>query len=343
FSSEPVATSLDDLPEEVQEFAGSIISLDAPRHTRLRRIAARVFTPRMVTDMTAAVGEIAERIVDDLEDARTCDFVETVAAPMPMRVMRLILGVPEELEKDLFNLTDMILAAGDPEYSEVAGGGRAETLVRKYRQLHALMHQLAEERRQDPRDDLITRLINANVDGDHLTRDELGKFFTLLIVAGAETARNALSHALALLTEHPEQRSTLLGDLPGRLPGAVEEVIRYATPTTWMRRTLVRPAELSGNVYQPGDRVVMFYNSANRDAAVFDAPDRFDITRDPNPHLGFGGPGPHWCLGAHLARHEITIMLKELLTRLPNVHVSGPAVRQRSSFSNGIKELPCSF
>ncbi|WP_255353908.1 cytochrome P450 [Frankia sp. BMG5.23] len=215
--------------------------------------------------------------------------------------------------------------------------------VRKYRQLHALMHQLAEERRQDPRDDLITRLINANVDGDHLTRDELGKFFTLLIVAGAETARNALSHALALLTEHPEQRSTLLGDLPGRLPGAVEEVIRYATPTTWMRRTLVRPAELSGNVYQPGDRVVMFYNSANRDAAVFDAPDRFDITRDPNPHLGFGGPGPHWCLGAHLARHEITIMLKELLTRLPNVHVSGPAVRQRSSFSNGIKELPCSF
>jgi len=344
FSSEPVSTSLDDLPEEVREFSGSIISLDAPRHTRLRRIVARAFTPRMVGELKQEIAAIARGIVDDLEQKGPCDFVAAVAAPMPLRLISRILGIPAELEQDMHAHTDAILASGDPDYTGPSGEDRGQVLVRKYTALQAMMEELAAERRARPAEDLITRLITANVDGECLTVQELGKFFRLLVVAGVETTRNSLAHALALLSEHPAQRELLLSGLADRLPGAVEEIVRYETPTRWMRRTVTeRVAQHPDIPYRPGERVVMFYHSGNRDESVFPDADTFDITRDPNPHIGFGATGPHFCLGAHLARVEIAVLLEELLTRLPDIHVNGPGERQRSSFVNGFKTLPCAF
>ena len=184
--------------------------------------------------------------------------------------------------------------------------------------------------------------MTANIDGEQLTGAELASFFILLIVAGNETTRTALSHALMLLTEFPEQRALLLADLEGRIGGAVEEIVRHASPVLFMRRTLTRDYTMNGQDYREGEKAVLFYYSANRDEAVFTDPERFDITRAPNPHVGFGAPGPHFCLGAHLARHEITVMLRELLTRVPDI-TAGEPDRLLSSFINGIKRLPCQF
>jgi methyl-branched lipid omega-hydroxylase len=184
--------------------------------------------------------------------------------------------------------------------------------------------------------------VTANIDGEQLTTAELASFFILLVVAGNETTRNALSHGLILFTEHPEQRALLLADLDGRLEGAVEEIVRYSSPVLFMRRTLTRDYTMNGQAYRAGDKVVLFYYSANRDEAVFAEPERFDITRVPNPHVGFGAAGPHYCLGAHLARRELRVMLRELLTRVPDI-TAGEPDRLLSSFINGIKRLPCDF
>ncbi|TYB46396.1 cytochrome P450 [Actinomadura chibensis] len=343
FSSEPIATSPDDPPPDVMEFAGSIISLDAPRHTRLRRIVSRAFTPRLIGQMADDIAAIARELVGDLALKGPGDFVADVAAPMPMRVMFRMLGIPDSMQAEMTAVTDMVLGAGDPNYVSPTGEDRSTTLIKKYRKLHELMGELVKERRQRPGDDLVTKLISANVDGESLTAEELGKFFTLLIVAGSETARNTIAHTLDLLTEHPAQRALLLSDLPARLPGAIEEVVRFATPTTWMRRTLTSDFELAGHTYRAGDRVILFYNSANRDERAFTDPAVFDITRDPNPHVAFGAPGPHFCLGANLARHQIAVLFRELFARLPQIRAAGPGERHRSSFVNGFKSLPCEF
>jgi cytochrome P450 len=208
--------------------------------------------------------------------------------------------------------------------------------------LAELVTSLAAERVQAPANDLISALATANIDGEQLTSAELASFFILLVVAGNETTRNALSHALMLFTAHPDQRALLLADLDGRLEAAVEEIVRYASPVLFMRRTLTQDYTMNGQDYRKDDKVVLFYYSANRDETVFEDPDRFDITRWPNPHVGFGGPGPHYCLGAHLARREIRVMLRELLTRVPDI-AAGEPDRLLSSFINGIKRLPCSF
>ncbi|MCO6010388.1 cytochrome P450 [Actinoallomurus purpureus] len=343
FSSEPTATSLDDPPPALSDFVGSMISLDDPRHARLRRIVSRAFTPRMIKKFEDDVARLAAEIVDRLVERGPCDFVTEVAMPLPLTIICAMMGIPESAYDDVIDATSLILATGDPDYAGPDGRDRVSLLTEKFSFLHALMGELARERRAHPSDDLVTALVSAEVDGESLTERELGKFFGLLVVAGNETTRTALSHALALFTDHPDQRALLLDDLDARLPGAVEEVVRYATPVTWMRRTVTRDVELLGHTYRAGDRVVLYYNSANRDEAVFDRPDVFDITRTPNPHVGFGGPGPHFCLGAHLARREITVLLRELFTRLPAIHATAPPVRQRSSFVNGINQLPCAF
>jgi cytochrome P450 len=191
--------------------------------------------------------------------------------------------------------------------------------------------------------DLVTALVTANVDGEKLTDQELGSFFILLLVAGSETTRNAISHGLKLLTDKPDQRSLLLEDFDARIGPAVAEIVRLATPVIQFRRTLTRDFELNGFPLKTGDKVLLFYNSANRDEAVFDRPDEFDITREDNPHVGFGGPGPHFCLGSHLARREMTVMFRELLTRLPEIQSTGEPDRLRSNFINGIKHMDCEF
>ncbi|MDL4813930.1 cytochrome P450 [Actinomadura opuntiae] len=343
FSSEPTAVSLVDPPQEIAEYSGSMISLDDPRHARLRRIVSRSFTPRMVERFTGDVAVLARRIVDELAERGACDFVEHVAMPMPLRIICSMMGIPDSEYDGVIDATNMILAIGDPDYVGPAGEDRVTMLREKFGHLHELMGDLGRLRRDQPADDLVTALTHANVDGESLTAVELARFFTLLVVAGNETTRNALSHALVLLTDHPDQRALLLADVEGRLPGAVEEVVRYATPVTWMRRTLSRDYELHGHTYRSGERVVLYYNSANRDEAVFENPHAFDITRSPNPHVGFGAPGPHFCLGAHLARREVTVLLRELYTRLPGLHATSAPVRQRTSFINGIKSLPCAF
>jgi cytochrome P450 len=343
FSSEPSSVSLDDPSPAVREFIGSLISMDDPRHARLRRIVSRAFTPRMVKRFEDDVAVMAEAIVDDLIERGPCDFVTEVAMPLPLKIICTMMGIPDAEYGSVIDATEAILAVGDPDYTGPDGRDRASVLVEKISYLHGLMHELAAERRAHPTDDLVTALVNADVEGESLTESELAKFFGLLVIAGNETTRNAISHALALFTAHPGQRALLMEDLEAHLPGAVEEVVRYATPVTWMRRTLTRDYELSGHTYRAGDRVVLYYNSANRDEAVFSDPYAFDITRSPNPHVGFGGPGPHFCLGAHLARREITLLLRELFTRVPGIRAEAEPVRQRTSFINGITRLPCAF
>ena len=205
------------------------------------------------------------------------------------------------------------------------------------------MTALGQERAGQPGDDLVSALVTANIDGEQLTTAELASFFILLVVAGNETTRTALSNALVLLTDFPEQREVLLADIDGRMPGAVEEIVRYVSPVMFMRRTVTRDYRMNGQEYREGDKAVLFYWSANQDETVFTDPGRFDITRSPNPHVGFGAAGPHFCLGAHLARREITVMLRELLTRVPSIRAAGPPDRLLSSFINGIKHVNCDF
>lgn len=343
FSSQPTAVSLVDPPPQVAPFSGSMISIDDPRHARLRRIVSRSFTPRLVQRVTGDVTILARRIVDELTERGPCDFVEHVAMPMPLQIICSMMGIPESAYGDVIDATNVIIAIGDPDYVSPDGDDRTVVLTEKFSLLHALMADLSRLRRETPADDLVTALTHANVDGEALDDLDLARFFSLLVVAGNETTRNALSHALTLLTDNPGQRDVLLADLDVRLPAAVEEIVRYSTPVTWMRRTLTRDHELGGHPYRAGDRVILYYNSANRDESVFEDARAFDVMRSPNPHFGFGAPGPHFCLGAHLARREITVLLRELYTRLPTLHATAPPVRQRTSFINGIKSLACAF
>ncbi|MQA93726.1 MAG: cytochrome P450 [Streptosporangiales bacterium] len=341
YSSVPSSTSLLDPPPEFSEFFGSMISMDDPRHARLRRIVSRGFTPRMLKQLEAGVQTSAAAIVDELLEKGPCDFVTEVAAPLPLKIICDMMGIPESQYDFVFTRSNIILAGGDEEY--VDPRRRVEASLGAGADLVALLGELAAARRAQPTEDLTSALANANVDGESLTDQELGSFFILLAVAGNETTRNAISHGLKLLTDFPGQRDLMLDDVEGRLPGAVEEIVRYASPVIYMRRTLTRDHVLNGFPLTAGDKVAMFYWSANRDESVFADPYDFDIMREPNNHVGFGGPGPHYCLGAHLARREITVMFRELFARVPQIHAAGEPARLRSNFINGIKHLDCAF
>jgi methyl-branched lipid omega-hydroxylase len=351
FSSEPCSNSIADLPGYMARYFGSMINMDDPRHAKIRRIVSRAFTPRVLAKLEEDLQSSATRIVDELLAQGPGDFVGSVAARLPVQVICDMMGIPARHRDMVLRRTNVILGIGDPEYN----GGRPSDVSRMNimtgvlrlmaagYELNRLAQRLARQRRKDPGDDLVSALVNANVDGEHLTDQELGSFFILLVVAGNETTRNAISHGLKLLTDNPEQRELLLADFDGRIGPAVEEIVRLSTPVIQFRRTLTRDHEMNGQSYRAGDKVLLFYNSANRDEAVFENPDAFDITRSPNPHVGFGGPGPHFCLGAHLARREITVMFRELFTRLPDIRATGEPDRLLSSFINGIKRLPCEF
>ena len=281
-------------------------------------------------------------VVDDLLATGPCDFVSSVAARLPLKIICDMMSIPDDQYGMVLANTNIILSGADPEFISEDPDQAVGQLLGAAQALTDLLTSLATARAEKPGDDLVSALITANIDGEQLTSAELASFFILLVVAGNETTRNALSHGLMLFTEFPEQRTLLLADLENRLPGAVEEIVRHSSPVIWMRRTLTRDYTMSGQDYLKGDKVVLFYYSANRDEAVFADPERFDITRSPNPHVGFGGAGPHYCLGAHLARRELTVMLRELLTRVPDI-TAGEPDRLLSSFINGIKHLPCQF
>ncbi|WTW95547.1 cytochrome P450 [Streptomycetaceae bacterium NBC_01309] len=342
FCSGRGSTHIPDFPTEFAEFFGSMIEMDDPRHHRLRRIVSRAFTPRMIKKFEQDVETAAAGIVDDVAALGACDFVTEVAARLPLKVICDMMGVPEKDYGFILDRTNTIIGVADPEYVP-ADADHITVLLTAGAELAALLTELGTYRVENPADDVISALVNGNVDGERLTADELASFFILLVVAGNETTRNAVSHGLRLLTEHPEQRALWLGDFERYAPTAVEEIVRVASPVVWMRRTATRDTVLADQAVSEGDKLLMFYWSANRDGAVFPEPRRFDITRDPNPHVGYGGAGPHFCLGAHLARREITIMFRELLGRLPDIHMAGEPQRLRSSFINGIKHMPCAF
>jgi cytochrome P450 len=343
FSSARGATSLVDLPPEFNEYFGSMINMDDPRHARLRRIVSRAFTPKMIKKFEDDVQRAAAVIVDDLLETGPCDFVSHVSARLPLKIICDMMGIGDEHFDMVLRNTSVILAGGDPEFLSEDMDTAIAQILTAGGDLAGLVTTLASEREGTPGDDLISALASANVDGEQLTPAELASFFILLVVAGNETTRTALSHALVLLTDHRDQRDLLLADFDGRIAGAVEEIVRYVSPVIWMRRSVTRDTVVNGHQFREGDKCALIYWSANRDESVFDEPLRFDVTRSPNPHVGFGGAGPHFCLGAHLARREITVMLRELLHRVPDIRASGEPDRLLSSFINGIKHLPCAL
>ena len=344
FSSARGATSVVDLPSEFNEYFGSMINMDDPRHARLRRIVSRAFTPRMIKNFENDAQRAAAAIVDDLLATGPGDFVSQVSARLPLKIICDMMGIGDEHYEMVLRNTNTILAGGDPEFHSEDMETAIGQILTAGADLAGLVTSLAAEREGNRGDDLISALATANVDGELLTSAELASFFILLVVAGNETTRTALSHALVQLTDHPDQRDLLVTDFEGRITGAVEEIVRFVSPVMYMRRSLTKDAVVNGHQYRAGDKCLLFYWSANRDESVFGpGTDRFDITRSPNPHVGFGGAGPHFCLGAHLARREITVMLRELLHRVPDIRAAGEPDRLLSSFINGIKHLPCDF
>ncbi|MGW6496339.1 cytochrome P450 [Nonomuraea angiospora] len=347
FSSEPCSNSIPDMPRWLSVYFGSMINMDDPKHAQLRRIVSRAFTPRILAKMEEDLATAAAEIVGEAIEQGPGDFVAQVAAKLPVRVICDMMGIPAEFHDMVLQQTNVILGNADPEYTGVGSDltrrnvakGLAKLLRAGY-SLNRLAARLGDERRKRPTGDLVSLLVNGE---ERLSPQQLGSFFILLVVAGSETTRNAIAHGLKLFTEHPDQRAILLNNFDGHIVTACDEIIRYATPVIQFRRTLTRDHEMNGMRYKKGDKVLLFYNSANRDEAVFADPDTFDITRDPNPHVGFGGPGPHYCLGAHLARREMTVMFRELFTRVPHIRAVGEPDHLLSNFINGIKHMSYTF
>ncbi|MEO8604572.1 MAG: cytochrome P450 [bacterium] len=331
-------SNIGDLPIELAEFFGSMINMDAPRHTKLRLLVNKGFTPRMVARVEDMVRERARKIVDAVAPRGECDFVSDVAAALPLEIICEMMGIGASDYRRIFELTNIILGVGDPEFASTI-----EELMAAGMELFQFAQALGSARLAQSADDLTSALMHAEVDGERLTEQEFGSFFILLVVAGNETTRNAISHGMKALTDWPDERRRWMGEFERYKASAVEEIVRWATPVIHFRRTAVRDTTLSGQAIAAGDKVVMWYNSANRDAAKFADPFRFDVGREPNEHVGYGGGGPHFCLGANLARREIAVMFEELFRRLPDIEISGEPDMLLSAFIHGIKRMPCRF
>jgi cytochrome P450 len=345
FCSGKGAISIPDMPGDMHEYFGSMISMDDPRHAKIRRIVSRAFSPRMIQRFEDQVERVAGQIVENMAaGGGSGDFVADVAARLPLKIICDMMGIGEEHYKTVLDATNVILAGNDSEFLPSQNAEEmAMALLGAGETLKGIVEDLGRQRRENPTDDLTSALVNANVDGESLSDQELGSFFILLVVAGNETTRNAIAHGLDLFTRNPDQRALLTEDFDGRIAGAIEEIVRYVSPVIWMRRTATRDTMLNEHEVKEGDKLVLYYWSANRDESVFTDPEKFDILRDPNPHVGFGGPGPHFCLGAHLARREITVMFRELLRRTPDIRATAEPDRLESNFINGIKRLPYAF
>ncbi len=336
------ATSIIDLPEEMLDFFGSMINMDNPRHARLRRIVSNAFNPRMIKSIEERIDFVANDVIDRVAARGGCDFVTEVSSRLPLEIICDMMGIAAADYDTVFNASNVILSNGDPEYIP-EGSDPMPALMMAAQQLNMLMLDLAAYRKEHPTEDVTSALVNTNVDGEALADTEVAAFFILLVVAGNETTRNAISHGLLAMTQHPDQRDVWRADPRGLAPTAVDEIVRWASPVIWMRRTVASDTVLDGTELHPGDKVIMFYGSANRDEDVFDDPFGFDLRRSPNPHLGFGAAGPHFCLGAHLARQEIEVMFRRLFERLPDIEASSEPDRLLSPFINGIKHMDCTF
>jgi cytochrome P450 len=330
-----------DQTPELAEYFGSMIAMDDPRHTRLRNIVRSAFTPRVLARIEESVRDRARRLVGamvaDHPDGR-CELVASLAGPLPLQIICDMMGIPEEDHQSVFGWTNVILGFGDPEIT-----ADFDQFVTVAMDIGAYAAALADDRRAHPGEDLTTSLVQAELDGERLTSAEVASFFILLVVAGNETTRNAISHGVLALSRHPEQRDDWWGDYDAVAPTAVEEVVRWASPVAYMRRTVTRDTELGGVKLAAGEKVTLWYGSANRDDAKFDDPWSFDVRRHPNPHVGFGGGGAHFCLGANLARREITVAFEELHRRIPDITATEEPARLQSAFIHGIKRLPVAW
>jgi cytochrome P450 len=343
FSSASGITLMDS-PPEFNEFFGSMIAMDDPRHARLRRLVAAGFTPRMLKRVEDSVQRVAAEIVDEVAGKGDIDFVTEVAAALPLRIICDMMAIPPSQFHYVFERTNIILGATDPEYiADQTVEAVLGALLQAGADLCKVMEDVSGHLQGKGGDDLTTALTNAEVDGERLTQAELNSFFVLLVVAGNETTRNAISWGLKYLTDNPDQRAIWQADFEGVAHSAVDEIVRLASPVTYMRRTATTDTVVAGQQIAAGQKLCLFYLSANRDEAVFPDPLRFDVRRDNSHHVGFGGPGPHFCLGAHLARREITVMFRELFGRLPDIVAAGEPAPLMSSFIHGVKHLRATF
>jgi cholest-4-en-3-one 26-monooxygenase len=315
-----------------------ILNQDPPEHTAMRHIVSRAFTPRSIAQLEQIMRDRARRIVTDAVQRGSGDFVEEVAAELPLQAIADLLGVPQEDRKKLFHWSNQMLANEDPDYAEVDGQEAAAEVL-----MYAMA--MAADRKAAPRDDIVTRLLEADLNdpsgaGRGLTDDEFGYFVIILAVAGNETTRNAITHGMNAFVDNPEQWDLWKRERPETM---VDEVVRWATPVTVFQRTALEDVEVGRVPVRKGQRVGIFYASANFDESVFDDPFRFDITRDPNPHVGFGGHGAHYCLGANLARQEIRMIFDALADHAPNISKLAEPRRLRHGWINGIKELQVQY
>jgi cholest-4-en-3-one 26-monooxygenase len=320
-----------------------VVAMDPPRHGPMRRLASLRFTPRGVRNRREAVERIAVEILDEAATgnlAGECDFVEALAAPLPIAVVSLILGVPRSDWQLVFHWTNEVIGKDDPEFRR-PGETADQSSMRARRELHQYFDHLVEQRRQDPQDDLVSELLRADIDGQPLTGLELLSYCELMVEAGNETTRNAISGGLLAFGDHPDEWARLQAH-PELLPDAVEEVLRWVSPITHFTRTATEDCELAGQPIRQGEQVALFFASANRDEAVFDDPFAFRVDRRPNPHLAFGF-GEHFCMGTHVARIELETIFRHLLTRLEWFEVVGPVERLRSSVNGSIKRLPIRY
>jgi cholest-4-en-3-one 26-monooxygenase len=318
--------------EQVELQRVIMLNTDPPHHTKVRGIVSRGFTPRSINNLREVLTERAKKIVADALERGSGDFVTDVACELPLQAIAELIGVPQEDRHKLFTWSNDMVGYDDPDYQ--GDGETAAAEILGYSML------LAEDRRSCPRDDIITKLVGAQVDGDELTTDEFGFFVILLAVAGNETTRNAISHGMLAFLDNPDQWELFKARRPET---AVDEIVRWATPVTVFQRTATKDTELGGQAITKGQRVGMFYRSANFDEEVFGNPEQFDILRSPNPHVGFGGTGAHYCLGANLARLEIDLMFNAIADAMPDISKAGDPQRLRSGWLNGVKRLPVSY
>lgn len=337
FSSELGATFIPTQdPEILAQLRLSILNMDPPLHNRARRLVSKAFTPRMIAKLVEEIDRRAAAVIDAVIDRGECDFVEDIAAQVPVQMICEMIGLESEQWPRMFEISnDVVGARNDPEYAHVDAEAASG-------EIYALCDAVAEDRRANPRDDLMTALVQAEIDGERLDNLELNLFFISLVVAGNETTRNLINHSLLAILDHPDQAERLRQH-PELWDSAVEEMLRWGSSIHNFRRTATRDTQLRGVDIAEGDKVVIYYASANRDEDVFDDPHTFDIARTPNDHVTFGGGGVHYCLGASLARAEIRATMRQVVERLPNIRLAGEPDRLASDFVNGIKRMPVTW
>jgi cytochrome P450 len=342
FSSSPYlgGVMFENAPADLLIATQSILTMDEPEHLVTRRLVQSAFTPRQVRLIEAQIKQQASAIVTDFLEEGPRDFVEQVSTRLPLWTISGMLGVPEELRASLVKAADDMVGYNDPEY--IGDGDPFSCLLGGTMALHEIATTLMEARRSKPEEDLMTALVQAEIDGQRLTDDEIRSFFVVLAVAGNDTTRNTTSHAMKALNDNPEQKAFLTANYDRAIPGAIEEFVRWASPVMTFRRTAKVDAVVGGVDVDAGDKVVMFYSSANRDESVFTDPWTFDISRNPNPHVSFGGGGPHFCLGNHVARMQLRALFHELLTRVPTLELGEPEF-VTGHFMNAIKRMPCTI